>query len=59
MTSLACVRCGHGWHYHHFYDETLERYVPALCDHHSGCNCSLFVGVPYAKRKEEEKDDHR
>lgn len=56
MTSLVCVRCGHSWSYHHYYDETLERYVPALCDHHSGCDCSLFVGVPYVKEEEKDAD---
>lgn len=40
---LVCVACGHGWCYHHEYDEDLERYTPQPCDHWSGCGCEAFI----------------
>jgi hypothetical protein len=43
VTSLNCAKCGHGWHYHHQYDDDLERYVPQPCDHWQGCGCDAFM----------------
>ncbi len=46
MTDLACVKCHHGWAYHHAYDDELGRYVPQPCDHWQGCGCEAFMPAP-------------
>lgn len=54
MTDLVCVKCEHGWGYHHYYDDELERYVPQPCDHWQGCGCEAFMS-PRAERKASEE----
>lgn len=51
MTDLACVKCDHGWHYHHYYDDDLERYVPQPCDHWQSCGCEAFMSPDEKARK--------
>lgn len=38
-----CANCGHGWVWHSYYDETLERYAPCGCEHWTGCDCKMWV----------------
>jgi len=41
LSSRECV-CGHGWFYHHDYDEFLERFADHGCEHWSGCGCKAW-----------------
>ena len=34
--------CGHSWHWHAEFDDTLDRFVTDGCDHWSGCICEQF-----------------
>lgn len=40
--SPVVCECGHGWSYHHDFDDWLERFEPHGCEHWSGCECKLW-----------------